>query len=189
VVKLTTLLFDFVGVLLEYNPETIVTPLVREIGRNIGEVTDDQLFRESILHDYALSPAQFETILDEIVSQFRPFQPLWHMLPGLRKKYRLAIINNGTFLTFTRFNAKYTLDQRFDGFISSAQEGVKKPDSRIFQRACEKLQVRPEECLFMDDSQDNVTGAIQVGMNAIWWVNHAAGFAQFQELLTDLAGQ
>lgn len=177
--KITTIFFDFVGVLLEFNTSSMVSPQVDLIDQRIGEVIDDRQFRESVLKDYCLSETQFNTILEQVVDRYKPFDPLWQILPDLRNIYGLGIINNGTWLTYPRFNAKYCIDQQFDSFISSAVEGVRKPDPQIYLRACEKLHVFPNQCLFIDDNMENISGAIQVGMHGMWWETPQSGIQQF----------
>jgi HAD superfamily hydrolase (TIGR01509 family) len=181
--KVTTIFFDFVGVLMQVDSSLAVSDPVKQIDQRIGAVVDDRTFLESVLNDFDLSEQQFEAVLDQIVERYKPFDPLWQMLPDLHKTYRIGIINNGTWLTFPRFNARYALDLRFDLFVSSAVEGVRKPHPQIYQRACEKLHVLPAQCLFMDDSQENVSAAVQVGMQGIWWETHPTGFEQFHQWL------
>ena len=166
---------------MEANALSAVSPQVKMIDRRIGEVVDDRIFRENVLKDYCLSDLQFATILEQIVDLYKPFDPLWQLLPELRKTYRIGIINNGTWLTYPRFNAKYGIDQTFDIFLSSALEGVGKPNLQIYLRACEKLYVSPDRCLFLDDDKNNVSGAIQAGMRGIWWETHQTGFQEFIE--------
>jgi HAD superfamily hydrolase (TIGR01509 family) len=185
---LTTIFFDFVGVLLEPDPAAVVSPLVEAIDRRIGAVVDDRQFREGVLNDFSLSEPQLETVLDQVVARYKPFEPLWQLLPGLRSKFRLGIINNGTWLTYPRFNARFGLDRQFDGFVSSAVEGVRKPDPRIYLRACENLHILPGQCLFLDDNKANVAGAVQAGMQGQWWPSHLVGFQAFLAWLTTANG-
>lgn len=181
--KITTILFDFVGVLLEPDPTVAVSQQIELIDRRIGEVVDDSVFRESTLQAFSLSDVQFESVLEQVVGRYKPFEPLWEMLPGLRGRYRLGVINNGTWLTYPLFNAKYRIDQQFDIFVSSAVEGVRKPDPQIYWRACEKLRVSPVHCVFLDDRKANITGAINVGMQGIWWETHQTGIQEFRRWL------
>jgi HAD superfamily hydrolase (TIGR01509 family) len=181
--KVTTIFFDFVGVLMQVDPFITVSDSGKQIDQRIGAVVDDRTFRESALNDFGLSEQQFEAVLDQIGDRYKPFDPLWQMLPELRKTYRIGIINNGTWLTYPRFNARYALDQRFDLFVSSAVEGVRKPHPQIYLRACEKMHVLPAQCLFLDDSQENVSAAVQVGMQGIWWETHPIGLQQFNQWL------
>ncbi len=55
-----------------------------------------------------------------------------------------------------------------DAPIFSCVVGIKKPDPRIYQRACERLGVRPQECLYVGDGGSReLTGAAQVGMHPV----------------------
>lgn len=54
-----------------------------------------------------------------------------------------------------------------DGGVFSHQVKLIKPDRAIFECICEKYGLKPEECLFTDDSQKNVDAARAFGMRAI----------------------
>ena len=57
-----------------------------------------------------------------------------------------------------------TLDQT----IFSCNVGISKPDPRIYEIACERLEVEPAECLFVGDgANDELPGAERVGMAAV----------------------
>lgn len=58
-----------------------------------------------------------------------------------------------------------------DGRIISSEEKLIKPDVAIFQRLCEKYDLKPEECIFTDDKAINVEGAIKAGMQGIVFEN------------------
>ena len=179
------IIFDFVGVLLRRRPDYQPEPLVDVVDAVIGQVVDDCQFKTAILQDYKLSEEEFERILQSVANKYVANQLLWELLPELRKRYKFAIINNGTWLTYSFFNARFNLAQTFDLFISSAQEGIVKPDERIYQRACQKLHRSATECLFMDDSLKNVIAAQRMGMQGIYWLDHEQGFEQFLKFLRE----
>lgn len=52
----------------------------------------------------------------------------------------------------------------FDGMVVSCYEGVAKPDARIYRTLCERYDLRPKDCLFVDDLEMNVIGGRRVGM-------------------------
>ena len=55
-----------------------------------------------------------------------------------------------------------------DETIFSCDVGVSKPDPRIYEIACERLEVEPAECLFVGDgANDELPGAERVGMTAV----------------------
>ena len=59
------------------------------------------------------------------------------------------------------------LRPEFDVFIESAREGMRKPDPRIYELACARLGVRPEQAVFLDDIGANLKTARALGMATI----------------------
>jgi putative hydrolase of the HAD superfamily len=179
--------FDLMGVLLfpkeGYSPEKIVDA----VDAQIGSVTDDHLFRQETMRQYGLTDTEFEDLLTRIINKYVPFAPLWGFLPELRKRFRLGIINNGTFLTYPLLDARFEMGRNFDLFISSAKEGICKPEAEIYQRACQKLGLSPHQCLFMDDSEENIIGARIIGMQALHWSDRESGLQAFVEWLRNKA--
>ncbi|HEX6031464.1 MAG TPA: HAD-IA family hydrolase [Tepidiformaceae bacterium] len=55
----------------------------------------------------------------------------------------------------------------FDVVVESAIEGIRKPHPRIFQIACERLEIEPPEAVFLDDLGSNLKGAKALGMHTI----------------------
>ena len=52
--------------------------------------------------------------------------------------------------------------------VLSCTVGLRKPDPRIYRLACERLDVRSDECLFVGDgANDELAGAERVGMRAV----------------------
>ncbi|HXR23577.1 MAG TPA: HAD family phosphatase [Acidimicrobiales bacterium] len=55
----------------------------------------------------------------------------------------------------------------FDGYFISGLEGVIKPDPEYFERALERLGLRPDEVVFIDDRPDNTEAAGALGIPAV----------------------
>jgi putative hydrolase of the HAD superfamily len=183
--SIKAILFDFMGVLLFPKENRTPNKLVDEIDVIIGKVTDDKIFKKTTMEQYDLSETQFHEILSAAVDKYERYEPLWAMLPELRKSYKLAIINNGTALTLPELKKRHAVDKHFDLFVSSAIEGVRKPDAEIFLRTAKRLKVKPDECLFMDDSLDNIEGAAKVEMKTVWWEDRKSGTKGLLEFLKD----
>jgi len=71
----------------------------------------------------------------------------------------------------------------FDETVISGDVGMHKPQPEIYLLACERLGVDPEDCVFVDDLRENVTGAEAVGMTAILHRDPAATVAKLGRLL------
>jgi putative hydrolase of the HAD superfamily len=56
---------------------------------------------------------------------------------------------------------------RFDSVVESSRVGVRKPEVRFYEMACELLGVQPEECVFLDDLGINLKPAAAMGMTTI----------------------
>lgn len=55
----------------------------------------------------------------------------------------------------------------FDTIVESSIEGVRKPNPRIYEIACERLEVEPNQCVFLDDLGINLKPARAMGMTTI----------------------
>ena len=62
-----------------------------------------------------------------------------------------------------------------DGWVASAFEHVMKPDPSIYKLLCERYDLNPANCLFVDDSADNCRGAEVIGMSTFHFTGMADG--------------
>ncbi len=180
---LQAILFDFMGVLLFLRRDYAAEKTVDAVDDRIGGVVDDDAFRKTAMADLKLTAEEFESVLSRIPGKYEAYPPLWDLLPALRDKYKLGIINNGTRLTFPYFDAEFRLSENFDVILSSGAEGVRKPETEIFLRASRRLGVEPRCCLFMDDSETHIRGAQDVGMQTVHWRDREEGLRLFREKL------
>ena len=59
------------------------------------------------------------------------------------------------------------IEELFDETVISGEVGLHKPQPEIYRLGAERIGVRPEECVFVDDLRENCEGAEAVGMTAI----------------------
>ena len=91
-----------------------------------------------------------------------------YVLEKLRPSYKLGIIANQELGTEKRL-VGYGISQYFDVVISSAEEGVAKPDPKIFEISLKKAECSPEEACMIGDRLDNdIVPAAKMGMSTIW---------------------
>ncbi len=76
-----------------------------------------------------------------------------------------------------------SLAGRFDAFVESAVERIRKPDPRIYRIACERLGVVPDECVFLDDIGSNLKPARAMGMTTIKVSDPDEALAELSEVL------
>ena len=98
-----------------------------------------------------------------------PYPKAIEVLKVLKKKYKLGMITNGVAMTQRVKIAKLGCEPYMDLILVSGEEGIHKPDSRIFQRALDLLHVSAQETAFIGDSlQFDMEGSIAVGMTPVW---------------------
>ncbi len=89
----------------------------------------------------------------------------------LRKKYKVGLLSNVGKGRFAQLFEPGFLDKYFDVIIASGDVGFAKPEARAYEVTAEKLGVRVDECVFIDDRQLYVDGAIAVGMPAFVYLS------------------
>jgi len=191
-----TVVFDVGNVLLDWDP--------RHLYR---KVFDDPERMEWFLN-HVCTPAwnieqdrgrSFEVAVAELVArhpewetEIRAFDERWEetvageiagsvaLLAELKGKVGLYAITNFSREKFAVSLERFPFLSVFDGVIVSAHEGLLKPDPAIYRLFLERYGRDAGRCLFVDDSQRNVEGALAAGMHAV----HFRGAA---ELASDLA--
>ena len=89
-------------------------------------------------------------------------------LKGLSRNYEIGIIANQPLGTSERLE-NLGVRKYIDLVIASAEEGVSKPDRRIFEIALERSGCKPENAVMIGDRIDNdIVPAKQLGMKTIW---------------------
>ena len=77
--------------------------------------------------------------------------------------------------------ARAAIVARFDVIVESSVVGVRKPDPRFYEIACERLGIRPEEAVFLDDLGVNLKPARAMGMTTIKVTEPAAAIAELED--------
>ncbi|MDR1463965.1 MAG: HAD family hydrolase [Oscillospiraceae bacterium] len=100
------------------------------------------------------------------------------LLAQLRKTYRLGVIANQHRGIRERLEA-YGLAVYFDDVASSAEEGVAKPNPRIFELALSRAGCAPAQAVMIGDRLDNdVAPAKRLGMRTVWVRQGWGGLAE-----------
>jgi putative hydrolase of the HAD superfamily len=75
------------------------------------------------------------------------------------------------------------LGDHFDVFMESRVEGLRKPDPRIYQRICERMQVPASQAAFLDDIGANLKPARALGMATIHVQQPEVALRELEQLL------
>jgi epoxide hydrolase-like predicted phosphatase len=103
---------------------------------------------------------------------------------GLRPRCRTGILSNSFVGAREREQAAYGFEDLVDEIVYSHEAGMSKPDRRIYALVCSRLDVRPDETVFLDDTAVCVAGAREAGIHAIRYQDNAQAIADIGKLLT-----
>lgn len=87
-----------------------------------------------------------------------------------QKKIKIGICTDLTAHIQHRKIRKLEIDEYIDGIVTSEEAGVEKPNFKMYNKILEKLDVTPEETLFIGDNlKKDVLGPMEYGMKALWY--------------------
>ena len=196
--KIDSIIFDWGGVLIDdprpgllrYCSEAFVVPL--EDYTPVHDSFLDEFHKGKISEERfwlqitgklgkPMPPAQSQWY-EAFRSAYVPKQEMFHLASSLHDKdYKTALLSN-TELPAVEFFHERDYDM-FDVLVFSCVEGVMKPERRIYEITLERLGSKARQAVFIDDRQDYIAGAKQVGLNAILF----EGIDQLKRELTELA--
>ena len=115
-----------------------------------------------VIEEYGLTKAPWNSD-DEFV-----YPEADNCLSELSKHYKIGIIANQNFGSEERLE-RLGLLKYIDLVIASAEEGVSKPDLRIFQIALARADCKPDDAIMVGDRLDNdIIPANKIGMKTVW---------------------
>jgi putative hydrolase of the HAD superfamily len=125
-------------------------------------------------------------LLSEIATSTGPRPEMLAALREIREHglQTAALTNNWNTGDGTQMGTHYPeMVALFDLIVESAVEGLRKPDPRIYELACRRLGVRPDESVFLDDLGVNLKTARALGMTTIKVTEPAAALAELETVL------
>lgn len=180
------IIFDLGDVLLEYRWRDMLRDygLTPEEAERIGEelfYDPDQLWhvfdlgtlsQEEIITAFERKHPQDAKAIRYFISHGEymhvPRPEIWERLPRLKAAgYRLYLLSNYPEILFKKHTEYADFMQMLDGMEVSYEHHLSKPDRGIYESLCTRYALDPAACLFYDDRQENVDGAIAYGMQSI----------------------
>jgi putative hydrolase of the HAD superfamily len=114
---------------------------------------------------------------------FRRNYELVQFIRTLRPRFKTAILTNTPSDMRTVLTERFHLDREVDTIVISAEEGVRKPQPEIFQRALDRLGVQPQEALFVDDDMVFIGAAQALGFAVVPFKDNTQAIPAIEQLL------
>jgi putative hydrolase of the HAD superfamily len=154
---------------------------------SIGQL-DSKAFHRQLCDNYGLtlSFAQFASRWCDI---FSPIPGMDEIVKSLGGKVRLGLLSDTDPLHWNYIKANYPLMNCFAKPTLSFEIGAMKPSRESYLAAAKNTNTEVSRCLFIDDLQNNVDGAVAAGMRAIRFENveQLRGHFQIRQFLIDNA--
>ncbi|MBP3232905.1 MAG: HAD family phosphatase [Eubacterium sp.] len=97
--------------------------------------------------------------------------------------YKLYCITNFTPGGYEQCYDRISFIERFDGCVFSFREGITKPDPEIYKVLLRKYGLKSEECVFIDDTEENVLSAEELGFEGIVFTGYEDAVSKLDEIL------
>lgn len=179
------IIFDFGAVLLDWSPEHLYKPYFNDDEKMRHFLTEVCPYSWNATVDAGKSiadaTAERITLYPEWEKEIRMYYGQWEKMmngeiPGMRevveslkkKGYGVYGLSNWSAETFVPFvRDKYPVLKLLDGYVVSGFEKVKKPDPRLYHILLDRYGLKADECLFIDDSPDNIAAGEALGIRGI----------------------
>ena len=96
-----------------------------------------------------------------------PFPEMYGLVEKLKQNgYKVYLLSNAT-PQFHNYYSKIPVLSLMDGMFVSSDYKLLKPEKEIYEKFFEVFSLVPEECIFIDDVEENINGGIACGMDGI----------------------
>lgn len=150
-----------------------------EADRTIGKITLEEILERILKTNDCYSETKMNLIVKKrIRNREEAFEHLHKdiipMLKALKEKGILIGLISNCFSEEAMIIKKSVLYPYFDVVCLSYDEGLQKPNSAIFKRCLEKLNVQAKDCLYVGDGGSNELEAAEMvgmkAMQAVWYL-------------------
>ncbi|MCX8027082.1 MAG: HAD family hydrolase [Thermodesulfovibrionales bacterium] len=148
----------------EPHPEVNVFDIFSQIMHRYGR----RIYNEQCVSDICML---FRSLT---IRHFQLFPEVVETLSYLQSRYLLGLISDAQWV-FTEPELEIVnLDRFFKKRVLSSRYGYKKPDKRLFKTMLKKLDIKPDEAVYIgDNAQRDLVGAKQSGMRCILFRNES----------------
>ena len=134
---------------------------------------------EEFIDSLAKLAGQKSEIVEDYLHSNRPNELLFdYIRENLKPKYKIGMLSNAGDDWLSELFSSQDL-ALLDDVVLSFRFGITKPNPAIYGLAAQRLEVKPIDCVFIDDIERYCDGARAVGMQAIL-------YEDFEQMKTDL---
>ena len=134
--------------------------------KDFWQITEDSL-------DKSMKVFQIDSSMrDDLLNLYKvlsPFKEVHETLKTLKeKKFKLAILSNGTPSLLNELVKSNNLENLFDDIFSIEEVGIYKPNSKVYDMPIKKYKIEKNEVVFLSANTWDVSGGGNYGYQSIW---------------------
>ena len=134
--------------------------------KNFWQITEDSLDKSMKVFEIESSLKSELLNLYKVLSPFKEVQETLKILK--EKKYKLAILSNGTPSLINELVKSNNLENFFDDIFSIESVEIYKPSSQVYDLPIKKYNIKKNEVAFLSSNTWDVSGGGNYGFEAIW---------------------
>ena len=148
----------------------------------IGRLTEEEFWRVIGPKLGLGSPEDIEAFRRRYRADERINSEVVDVIRRLNGHYKLALLSNSP-PGLIAWLTDWEILSLFDVVFCSGDEGVAKPDAAAFEMTLKRLNVKPAEAVFIDDTGEHVESARALGLHGVLFTNAAVLEAELKNLL------
>ena len=187
--RIRNIVFDIGGVLADFRIKEFLsekgfdgTMIRRILNASVmspywGQFERGELTEEEALRGFASTDPEIEGALNlayaNIEGMLTSRDYAIPLIQGLHDaEYQVFYLSNYSKKAYDECGESLAFMPYMDGGVVSFQVGLTKPDSRVYQLFLERYGLAADECLFIDDTAENVFAAQALGFSALEFKNY-----------------
>lgn len=177
------IIFDLGNVLIRFKPEEFINKNIKkeyrekffnavfkgqewaDLDRGVLEYSDAvKIFSEKIPE----CSSEIKKLFDNyILDVLEPIEKNIEIMKSLKGKYKLFVLSNFHYPAFDYIFKNWEFFKYFDGKVVSGHCKLLKPEKKIYELLCSTYSLKPNECVFIDDTKANIKAAEKFGIKGI----------------------
>ena len=194
-----TVIFDIGNVLMRFNWWEYI---LQDMDYETADICTDAIWRRGIWNELdrgalslaevmdrfcAVHPEHRAEILQALDGCGRACHKADYAIPWIRRLkaagYRVLFLSNYSDWLIEKNRDCLDFLPELDGGVFSSHVKHIKPEREIYQIICDRYDLTPEDCLFIDDNVSNIAAAKEFGLHAIHFAGYEQTYPQIMEYL------
>ena len=149
---------------------------------DLGQATQDEF--DAYVIETLQMPKEKIKILKKVINEDSFIDDvLMVRIKELHKDHKIGLLSNYSDDLWLKIEHEWKISDVFDEIVISCEVGVIKPDPAIFNLILERLGVKADEAVFVDDRMRNIEGAKKVGLQTVFYENREQALGELESIL------